>query len=81
MTLWYLKKQFSEILNFIGKPQKTCLTSKVSVLETMGKLDLNYDATAILTEWRSLKLLTFQRLLVFDGRGILSSSNYSIGKG
>ena len=57
------------------------LTSKISVLEPTSKLDLSHDATAILTEWEEFETFDFSKTLVFDGRGILSSSNYSIGKG
>ena len=38
-------------------------------------------AVAILTEWDEFKSLDFSKTLVFDGRGVLSSSTYSIGKG
>ena len=57
------------------------LTSKISVLEPTSKLDLSHDATAILTEWEEFETFDFSKTLVFDGRGVLSSSNYSIGKG
>ena len=72
---------FRDIEFYWEASKKHVLTSKVSVLETMGKLDLNYDATAILTEWEEFETFDFSKTLVFDGRGILSSSNYSIGKG
>ena len=72
---------FRDIEFYWEASKKHGLTSKISVLEPMGKLDLNYDATAILTEWEEFETFDFSKTLVFDGRGILSSSNYSIGKG
>jgi len=41
----------------------------------------NCDAVAILTEWEGFKSIDYSKTLVFDGRGVVSSSNYSIGKG
>ncbi|MDA7819994.1 nucleotide sugar dehydrogenase [Flavobacteriaceae bacterium] len=41
----------------------------------------NSDAVAILTEWEGFKSIDYSKTLVFDGRGVVSSSNYSIGKG
>jgi len=55
--------------------------SRITVLDSTSKLDLSFDALAILTEWQEFKNLDFSNQLVFDGRGILSSSTYSIGKG
>ena len=46
---------------------------------TSGFKDLN--AVAILTEWEEFKTFDFDKSKVFDGRGVLSSSTYSIGKG
>jgi UDPglucose 6-dehydrogenase len=57
------------------------LKSRISVLDSVNELDLSIDATAILTEWEAFKSLDFSKTIVFDGRGILSSSIYSIGKG
>ena len=57
------------------------LKSRITVLDSMSKLDLSFDATAILTEWEAFKSLDFSKTIVFDGRGINSSSSYSIGKG
>ena len=57
------------------------LTSRISVLGSINTLDLSFDATAILTQWEVFKNLDFSKTIVFDGRGVLSSSRYSIGKG
>ena len=57
------------------------LKSRITVLDSMSKLDFSFDAAALLTEWQEFKNLDFSNQLVFDGRGILSSSFYSIGKG
>ena len=57
------------------------LKSRISVLDSVNELDLSFDAAAILTEWEAFKSLDFSNTTVFDGRGILSSSIYSIGKG
>jgi UDPglucose 6-dehydrogenase len=57
------------------------LKSRISVLDSVNELDLSIDATAILTEWEAFKSLDFSKTIVFDGRGVLSSSTYSIGKG
>ena len=55
--------------------------SRITVLDSTSKLDLSFDAVALLTEWQEFKNLDFSNQLVFDGRGIRSSSFYSIGKG
>ena len=57
------------------------LTSRISVLGSISTLDLSIDAAAILTEWEVFKTLDFSKTIVFDGRGVVSSSRYSIGKG
>ena len=57
------------------------LTARILVLDSVSKLDLSFDATAILTEWEAFKSLDFSKTIVFDGRGVVSSSTYSIGKG
>ena len=57
------------------------LKLRISVLDSVNELDLSIDAVAILTEWEAFKSLDFSKTIVFDGRGILSSSIYSIGKG
>ena len=57
------------------------LKSRISVLDSVNELNLSNDATAILTEWEEFKNLDFSKTLVFDGRGVVAKSTYSIGKG
>ncbi|MDB4228866.1 nucleotide sugar dehydrogenase [Flavobacteriaceae bacterium] len=57
------------------------LTTRILVIDSVSKLDLIIDAAAILTEWDAFKNIDFSKTIVFDGRGIISSSTYSIGKG
>ena len=57
------------------------LKAQISVLDFESTLDLSYDATAILTEWEAFKSLDFSKTVVFDGRGVVAKSSYSIGKG
>ena len=72
---------FSDI-NFYWEASKIKdLTTRISVRDSLNTLDLSFDATAILTEWEVFKNLDFSKTVVFDGRGVLSSSRYSIGKG
>ena len=69
-------------IDFYWKTSKTKdFFSRISVLDPLDKLDLKYDAAAILTDWEAFKNLDFSKTFVFDGRGVLLSSNYSIGKG
>ena len=72
---------FSDI-DFYWESSKTeDLTSRISVLDSISTLDLSLMLAAILTEWEAFKSLDFSKTIVFDGRGVLSSSTYSIGKG
>ena len=72
---------FSDI-DFYWEASKTKdLKSRISVLDSISTLDLSIDAAAILTECEVFKSLDFSKTIVFDGRGVLSSSTYSIGKG
>ena len=72
---------FSDI-NFYWEASKIKdLTTRISVRDSLNTLDLSFDATAILTEWEVFKNLDFSKTVVFDGRGISSSSFYSIGIG
>ncbi len=57
------------------------LNSRISVIDSVSKLDLSNDAVAILTQWEEFRNLDFSKTVVFDGRGVLSSSRYSIGRG
>ena len=53
---------------------------KVSVIDSLNSLDLSVDMVAILTDWEAFTKADFSKTKVFDGRGVISSSNYSIGK-
>ena len=76
------KKSIFRDIDFYWESSKTKdLTSRISVLDSVNTLDLSIDAVAILTEWDAFKNVDFSKTLVFDGRGIISSSTYSIGKG
>ncbi|MDA9669585.1 nucleotide sugar dehydrogenase [Flavobacteriaceae bacterium] len=72
---------FSDIDFYWESPKTGDLTTRISVLDSVNTLDLSINATAILTEWEAFKSLDFSKTVVFDGRGVLSSSTYSIGKG
>jgi len=72
---------FSDI-DFYWESTKTeDLKSRISVLDSISTLDPRIDATAILTEWEVFKTLDYSKTMIFDGRGVVSSSIYSIGKG
>ena len=72
---------FSDIDFYWEASNKEDITTRISVLDSISTLDLSIDAAAILTEWEAFKSLDFSKTIVFDGRGVLSSSTYSIGKG
>ena len=72
---------FRDIDFYWESPKTKDLKSRISVLDSISTLDLSIDATAILTEWEAFKRHDFSKTIVFDGRGVLSSSTYSIGKG
>ena len=72
---------FSDIDFYWEASKPKDLTTWISVLDSISTLDLSIDAAAILTEWEAFKSLDFSKTIVFDGRGVLSSSTYSIGKG
>ena len=72
---------FSDIDFYWEASNKEDITTRISVLDSISTLDLSFDAAAILTEWEAFKSLDFSKTIVFDGRGVLSSSTYSIGKG
>lgn len=72
---------FRDIDFYWESPKTEDLKSRISVLDSVNELDLSFDAVAILTEWEAFKSLDFSKTIVFDGRGVLSSSTYSIGKG
>jgi UDPglucose 6-dehydrogenase len=71
---------FSDIDSYWEASNRKVLTLRISVLDSVNRLDLSIDAAAILTEWEVFKSLDFSNTIVFDGRGILSSITYSIGK-
>jgi len=75
------KSIFSDIDFYWEASNKEDITSRISVLDSISTLDLSIDATAILTEWEAFRNLDYSKTVVFDGRGVLSSSRYSIGKG
>ena len=72
---------FSDIDFYWEASNKEDITTRISVLDSISTLDLSFDAAAILTEWEVFKTLDFSKTIVFDGRGVVSSSTYSIGKG
>ena len=72
---------FSDIDFYWESPKKEDLKAQISVLDSISTLDLSVDAAAILTQWEVFKSLDYSKTIVFDGRGVLSSSKYSIGKG
>ena len=72
---------FSDIDFYWDSSNTKDLNSQISVLDSVNRLDLSIDAIAILTEWEAFKTLDFSKTIVFDGRGVISSSTYSIGKG
>ena len=74
------KESIFRDIDFYWDSSKTMrFDSQISVIDSDVKLD--YDAVAILTEWDAFKNIDFSKTIVFDGRGIISSSTYSIGKG
>ena len=76
------KESIFRDINFYWEASKPKdLTTRILVLDSISTLDLSFDATAVLTEWEAFKSLDFSKTIVFDGRGTLSSSIYSIGKG
>ena len=76
------KESIFRDIDFYWESTKTKdLNSQISVLDSMNKLDLGNHAVAILTEWEVFKNVDFSKTIVFDGRGVISSSTYSIGKG
>ena len=57
------------------------LNSRIFIIDSLNKLDYGIEAMGILTEWEKFRNIDFSKTIVFDGRGINSSSFYSIGKG
>jgi UDPglucose 6-dehydrogenase len=76
------KESIFRDIDFYWDSSKTKdLTTRISVLDSVNKLDFSNYAVAILTQWEAFKNPDFSKTVVFDGRGVLSSSTYSIGKG
>ena len=76
------KQSIFNDIDFYWDASKTeDLKAQISVIDSVGKLDPRKDAAAIITEWEEFKRLDFSNTIVFDGRGVLAKSNYSIGKG
>ena len=74
------KESIFRDIDFYWESSKTKdFNSQISVIDSVIKLD--YDAVAILTEWDAFKNIDFSKTIVFDGRGIISSTTYSIGRG
>ena len=76
------KESIFRDIDFYWESSKTKdLNLRISVINSINILDLSIDALAILTEWDAFKNIDFSKTIVFDGRGVISSSTYSIGKG
>ena len=74
------KESIFRDIDFYWESSKTKdFNSQISVIDSVIKLD--YNAVAILTEWDAFINIDFSKTIVFDGRGIISSTTYSIGKG
>jgi len=75
------KSIFRDIDFYWESSKKEELTSRIFVLNSVSKLDLIKDGVAILTELEIFNKLDFSKSIVFDGRGVVSKSTYSIGYG
>ena len=75
------KESIFRDIDFYWELNQGDLNSQISVIDSVSKLDLSNDAVAILTQWEAFKSLDYSKTIVFDGRGVLSSSRYSIGRG
>ena len=73
-----LQDQINKDIKFYWK-EKSVESNRISIPSNIRFG--NADTIAILTEWEGFKSIDYSKTLVFDGRGIVSSSNYSIGKG
>ena len=73
-----LQDQINKDIEFYWK-EKSVESNRISIPSNIRFG--NADTIAILTEWEGFKSIDYSKTLVFDGRGIVSSSNYSIGKG
>jgi UDPglucose 6-dehydrogenase len=75
------KSIYRDIDFYWESSKKEELTSRIFVLNSVSKLDLSKDGVAILTELEIFNKLDFSKSIVFDGRGVVSKSTYSIGHG
>ncbi|MDB2342429.1 nucleotide sugar dehydrogenase [Flavobacteriaceae bacterium] len=72
---------FSDIDFYWEASNTEDITTRILVIDSISISDLSIDAVAILTEWEAFKSLDYSKTIIFDGRGVISSSTYSIGKG
>ena len=76
------EKNIFKDINFYWESSKIKdLKTRITVIDSLSKLDQNIHAVAILTEWEEFKNQDFSKTVVFDGRGLVAKSNYSIGRG
>ena len=76
------KKSILNDIDFYWEASKSKdLKSRILIIDSLSKLDLSSNATAILTEWEEFSWLDFSNTIVFDGRGVAQTTFYSIGKG
>ena len=74
-TIWY------DIKNYWKNTQEeSVLKSRIFILNSLDPFKVDTNAFVILTEWEEFKYLSKINNIVFDGRNILDSSLYSIGK-
>ena len=71
---------FRDIQFYWESSKRKVLKNRISIVDSKNKLDLKKNAVVILTEWKDFKNLDFSEIKVFDGRGIVSKSTYSIGR-
>ena len=72
-------KRIENDINFYWKSNFEKVNKKL-VINTELKFEGNIDAYAILTEWNHFKDIDISKSKVFDGRGIIKGSYFSIGK-
>ena len=73
------EKNIFKDINFYWESSKIKdLKTRITVIDSLSKLDQNIHAVAILTEWEEFKNQDFSKTVVFDGRGLVAKSNYSI---
>ena len=72
-------KTIEDDINFYWQSNFKQVSRKL-IINTELKFDSNIDAYALLTEWNDFKNLDTSKTKVFDGRGILENSFFTIGK-